>query len=297
MNLTPPTKKNICAIVVTYFPDKEFSGRVEAIAHQVDRVVIVDNRSGDETLDQLSQLTQKFPIDLIANDQNLGVATALNLGVAKAREGGAQWVLLFDQDSIPDGDLVEQLIAIYSGCDDRDKIAVLGANFYHEITGVAYFSCDDDQQAFLERKSVITSGSLIPLSCIATIGGFVDGLFIDYVDHEFCFRARANGLRVLLSCKPLMKHSIGGVKPKKIPGVKSLPTQNAPVRYYYIVRNNIYMLKNFFLSDMGYMTRHQLFILACLLSILFVQSNKLENLKYYFKGLLHGLLNVPGPYR
>lgn len=44
---------------------------------------------------------------------------------------------------------------------------------------------------FRERKTLITSGMLIPLSLFGKIGMFREDYFIDSVDHEFCLRARA----------------------------------------------------------------------------------------------------------
>ena len=43
----------------------------------------------------------------------------------------------------------------------------------------------------------MTSGSLLDLSAYEAVGPFMDELFIDQVDNEFCLRLRAAGFSVL----------------------------------------------------------------------------------------------------
>jgi hypothetical protein len=49
----------------------------------------------------LRDLTSWLNIELISNDENLGVATALNQGVSQNRAEDYVWALLFDYDAQP----------------------------------------------------------------------------------------------------------------------------------------------------------------------------------------------------
>jgi rhamnosyltransferase len=92
---------------------------------------------------------------------------------------------------------------------------------------------------------VITSGSLLSLSTLDRIGGFRDDFFIDYVDSEFCFRARALGYRVAMTRKPLMSHAIGASTHHALLGVRKWTSNHSADRRYYMARNDTIMLKEY----------------------------------------------------
>jgi rhamnosyltransferase len=86
---------------------------------------------------------------------------------------------------------------------------------------------------------------LIPLALHAAIGPFRDEFFIDYVDSEYCFRARAQGYRVLRTAKPLMSHTIGAPTRHDLLGKPKWTTNHSPDRRYYIARNDTVMLREY----------------------------------------------------
>jgi rhamnosyltransferase len=92
-------------------------------------------------------------------------------------------------------------------------------------------------------ESVITSGSLLSLAAFQRIGEFRGEFFIDYVDADFCFRARAMGFRVIRTRKPLMSHAIGASTRHGILGIHKWTSNHSADRRYYIARNDTIMLK------------------------------------------------------
>ena len=96
-----PQRDTICAVIVTYNPDAALPDRLGMIVEQVGSVVIVDNGSEPPALDMLRSLPPRENTQLIFNDENIGLASALNQGVERAREVGADWVLLLDHDTEP----------------------------------------------------------------------------------------------------------------------------------------------------------------------------------------------------
>jgi glycosyltransferase involved in cell wall biosynthesis len=75
----------VCAVVITYFPDAGFPERLEKIAAQVSRVIVVDNgTTGQSGMNLEKALGATERVSCIRNGENLGVAAALNQGIRRA---------------------------------------------------------------------------------------------------------------------------------------------------------------------------------------------------------------------
>jgi rhamnosyltransferase len=237
--------RQVCAILVTYHPDAELPRRVTRILEQAGALVIVDNGSGDEARAMLMGIAADPRVSLVLNPANLGVARALNLGVEQARAAAFDWVLLLDQDSDLHDGMVRSLIEVRAAYPEPCRVAVIGTGF-GEPTRAAREPCPRQPGAAWEEvESVITSGSLIPLAAHEAIGPFRDEFFIDYVDSEYCFRARAKGYRVIRTTQPLMSHTIGAPSRHTLLGVSKWTTNHSPDRRYYIARNDTVMLREY----------------------------------------------------
>lgn len=85
------------------------------------RVVVVDNGSTDDTVDWLTSLRMAvgdkqvplvpLTIQVIANQTNLGAASAWNQGIRFALANGAEHILVVGNDTIPMPGTIERLIA------------------------------------------------------------------------------------------------------------------------------------------------------------------------------------------
>jgi rhamnosyltransferase len=212
----------------------------------VSSVIIVDNGSTDAELRMLDGLVSGPTMELIVNSENVGVARALNIGVGRAVELGFALALLLDQDSLAAQDMVATLLRIYEDFPDRDRLAVVGSNFF-DPSGRVPKAADGKLHGgqWKEAESVITSGSLLPLAAYAVIGPFRDELFIDYVDTDYCLRARAMGYRVVISSKQLMSHAIGSPVLHQWLWLKKWATNHSADRRYYIARNDTVMLREY----------------------------------------------------
>jgi rhamnosyltransferase len=240
--------KEVCAVLVTYHPDTGFPARVSRVLPQVGALITVDNGSGEAALAMLQTLSADRGTILVANPQNLGVASALNIGIAEARARGFGWALFLDQDSCVDSDMLETLIAVRASFPDPGRLAVIGAGFrdVHRDSAAASAGGDGDgDEPWEEVESVITSGSLISLAVHALIGPFREEFFIDYVDTDYCFRARAKGYRVIKTRQPLMAHAIGASTQHDVLWMEKWTTNHSPDRRYYIARNDTVMLREY----------------------------------------------------
>jgi rhamnosyltransferase len=237
--------KDVCAIAVTYHPDPEFPARLGRILPQVGALVIVDNGSDDAAVRMLRELAMNPSITLVLNLDNLGIARALNIGVERAVTLGFAWVLLLDQDSCVDDGMVQDLIAVRAAFPDRDQLAVIGSGFRDVNIGSRDASHEARADPWEQVELVITSGSLIPLAAHAAIGPFREEFFIDYVDMDYCFRARAKGYRVIKTRKSIMSHAIGAYTQHSWLWMNKSTTNHSPDRRYYIARNDTVMLREY----------------------------------------------------
>ncbi len=232
--------RQVCAILVSYHPDAELPRRVAGILEQAGALVIVDNGSGEGAQEMLRRIAADSRVSLVLNPANLGVASALNSGVERARAAGFAWVLLLDQDSDLNVGMLTSLIEVRAAYPEPARVAVIGAGFAEE-TGPSQVPA----AAWEDVESVITSGSLIPLSIHAALGPFRDEFFIDYVDTEYCFRARAQGYRVIRTTAPLMSHTVGAPTRHDVLGIQKWTTNHSPDRRYYMARNDTVMLREY----------------------------------------------------
>jgi rhamnosyltransferase len=235
---------DVCALLVTYHPDAEFPVRLRGIARQVGAVVIVDNGSAEAEVAMLRECAADPAVALVLNSENRGVACAMNAGIERAALLGYSWVLLLDQDSLVESDMVETLCAVRESFPDRKHLAIVGSNFWekHRRTPKAnrFDSCGAQWD---EVAAVISTGSLLSLPAFSDIGPFREEFFIDYVDTEYCLRARAKGYRVLKTRRPLMFHSIGSPTQHRLLWMKKWTSNHSADRRYYIARNHTVMVR------------------------------------------------------
>ena len=248
--------RDVCAVLVSYHPDADLPRRVAAVTAQTGGVVIVDNGSGEAVLAMLRELAAaNRAIDVIANPANLGVARALNLGAERAAARGFAWLLLLDQDSEVAPDLVSRLFAVRAAYPDPARLAILGAGFVEparEPRMTASTAANpqapvaapvESAPPWQEVETVITSGSLLSVTTYRRIGAFRDELFIDYVDTDYCRRARAAGYAVATTRRPLMTHAIGAPAAHRWLWLEKWTSNHSADRQYYIARNDTVMLR------------------------------------------------------
>lgn len=235
----------VCAIIAAFHPDAKFPMRCERILRQVGALVIVDNGSSGIESRMLRDLATNPSVTLIPTADNVGIAGALNIGVERAATLGFKWVLLLDQDSWIDDDMLQTLIDTGAACPDRDRLAVIGSG-YRDVNCPSQEPSDEIAgDNWEEAASVITSGSLIPLKAHAAIGAFREDFFIDHVDTEYCFRARAKGFRVIRTRRPIMSHTIGAISRHKVLWMNKWTFNHGVDRRYYFARNDTVMLREF----------------------------------------------------
>jgi rhamnosyltransferase len=297
------TNNNIAAVVVTFNPNiLNISRQIESLINQVSYICYVDNNSDNitEIENVIEKYTNNIKIILIKNIDNYGLSIAQNIGIKYMSNLKAKDILILDHDSILDSNFCQNLlfdrnILLQNGI----NVASIGPIYYDEITNEQY-PITKFHGPFIERikidtnpqfaSFIIASGSLTSIKVFDKIGFFNEELFIDYIDVEWCFRAKSLGYQICVSPKANMKHSIGDQR-QVIMG-RSISI-HSPLRRYYLSRNSIYMLKLDYIS-LGYKLREIVFNFLRISILVITQKNRILYLKYFLAGIVDGCLSNYG---
>lgn len=285
-------RRNVCAIIVTYFPDQSFGAYLATIAAQYPRVLIIDNGSHPGELERLcGQAPER--IELCSMDGNAGLGAALNHGIQQAIAMGYCWATLFDQDSEPLTDLPEHFAALLATHPDPARVAIVGARFQDRNKPRAEQPAAPMRSGPLwsAKRRVITSGSLLSLAAYEELGMFREDYFIDSIDHEYCYRAAQHGWQVLESTTTLLMHSVGAKRPHSFLGKQIWRSHHSAIRCYFMARNRMLLAWEY--RQYGKLVRESLRCLRELFWILLYERDKLAKVRATLVGCLHGLCNCP----
>lgn len=289
-----PVANAVCAVVVAFFPDREFEERLRGLLPQVGALVVIDNTPEPKRVRRIAVPEEDGKQSrLIENPDNVGVASALNQGLEQALGWGFAWMLALDQDSRCHSDMVQTLSNAYAACALRP--VVIGGNYFdprNDRTKVPAGAASE----ILEQKTVITSGSLIDTGFAHAIGGFRENYFIDQLDHEFCLRVRSCGGSVVISRKPVMEHSVGETGGAWIPFLGRLPN-HPPLRKYYIARNSLVTIAKYWRFEPDWCLRRAVRLMFGLLLMATLESGRLIKLRAFTAGVADALRDRMGPCR
>lgn len=289
----------LATIIITYNPDiGKVNNLIRSIVLNKDScVIVIDNNSLN-----VEDFSNLFTIDNVVHtvflEDNLGIAFAQNMGIKKAIELGASHILFFDQDSKISNNFVDDLISDYKKISvESTKIAAIGPRFIDENKGFYFPALRFNKYGLIDKISVedikvptevsflISSGTLVSVDSLKSIGFMKEEFFIDFVDTEWCFRALSMGYKIYMSEKAIMKHSIGDDTLK-------IFNFNIPVhsgfRRYYRIRNLFFMWKMPYIPKIlvaKLMVTN--FVIQILLFLL--KDKKLDYIKFYFKAIRDGV--------
>lgn len=288
------------AVVVSYRSDPQRLARqFDRLLEQVSAIVWVDNASGDG----LRALASRWPAErlhAIWLGDNQGIGAAQNRGMERALALGASHVLLMDDDSLPAPDMVPRLLAALAahpqaaavGACHVDPRRETGRTPFSVVAGgrLRWLECSDVRQVW-EVDHVIASGCLIPATALQAVGWMREDFFIDWVDTEWCLRARDRGYRIYGVCAALLEHTLGD-RVVRVLG-REIPW-HAPWRHYYQARNFVLMLRS---RQMGHVSKSHMTFRQLKRFIVFstLVPGRWQYFKMWLRGLLHGCQGRSGP--
>lgn len=285
------TNTNVCAVIVSYNIGKDIYKCVDAIKNQVDKVVIIDNGSDINTIDELDKLEKNNYMKIIYNNENCGIAKALNLGVEFALSEGYEWIFTLDHDSVATENMINNMLNVYENLEEKekDKLAIITPNYVQKNENENII-CKKEKYDFdiNNLKSVIiemTSGNLVKTSIFNEVGMFNEKFFIDFVDHEFCLRIKRKKYNIITVSNIILLHSLGESVNKSIFGKKIIVTNHSILRRYYITRNRFYCWKEFKEDFPSWVLGDKLRFINEIIKIQFFEKNKIPKYKMIVKGI------------
>lgn len=208
-------------------------------------VIVVDNASEDGSADAVAA---EFPgLTLIRNSENLGYAGGMNIGIAAARDLGADAVLLLNNDVEVDpgfvGALVEEadrradaaaLCSKILFADRPDVIWYAGARFDprkgYNGRHTGFGERDGGEfEAVTETERACGAAMLIPRPALDGVGLLDERLFAYAEDTDWSLRARALGRSLLVVPASRIWHKVSS----------SSGGEGSPAALYYSVRNTL----------------------------------------------------------
>lgn len=266
------SKKKVCAAVVLYNSEDTVLVNIDSYKGQVDKVYVIDNSdSVDERL--ISLIIAKSTLEYHWMQGNKGIAAALNKAAQLASDMDYEYLLMMDDDSYMQSEAVDGMIQFINRI-DHTRIGVVTAqsdpnlsNKRKEIAESVWFT--------------ITSGTLLSLNAYKACGPFMEKLFIDGVDHEYCYRLKKFNYEVILLYSVFMPHRMGEAQEVKLFNqVVYKWSSHSPVRNYYLVRNFFFIL-HMYREILPFKIKVSVYygvLKACSLDLLF-GSNKFLRLK------------------
>lgn len=195
----------IVAIIVLYHCETEkILKLINSLINQVNYIILVKNDATDFDIRELNDNKKIFLINLM---NNYGIAYAQNKGVEKAKELNAELLLFSDQDTIYPNNfsvLIKEKIKEYPS-------KIIYAPVFYNLTkqqieplsiNMNEISIPKDEK-YISVFHAISSGTVIFFKDFEEIGNYNEDLFIDYVDFEWCWKARSKGYKIF--CFPDIK--------------------------------------------------------------------------------------------
>ena len=244
----------IGAVTVTYNSSAVIDGFLESFSLQSYpglSLYIVDNASGDDTLRKV-KARSRSNVRVIANTDNLGIAEANNQGARRAMDDGCDAILIINNDTEFEAELVEKLVAglhQYS-CDivapqivfhERPQVIWSAGGGFRPHRGYAAFHYgleEIDSGQYDNPRQVQHAPAcclLIKKEVFERVGLFDEKYFVYLDDSDFTYRAMRAGMRLMYLPSAVVLH--------KASTLTGGPESEFSLRYR--TRNQVYfMLKH-----------------------------------------------------
>ena len=271
----------IPGVVVTYFPDTGLANRLRSIGREVAPLLVADNTTDPAARTAIEAATVTAGATYLGIPGNTGVAGGLNAAFDQFHTAGHEWAIAFDQDSLPEPGFAAALRhhAKSTGC------RIVGADWYDQINPsrharhlqplpwlpLLFRRRVVPQSGLASVTFAITSGCLFDLELWHRLGGFDPTFPLDYVDIDFCLRARRAGARVGIAGYALLAHNRGAKRPVRRFGRTWWPANIPPARLEQLVTQQLRLI-----GRHGWRLPHWSLYEACLFAKLCFDAALLE---------------------
>ncbi len=279
----------IAGVVVLYNPPPFVLENINSYRKQIETLYAIDNSECQNHI-FVNKISKLDNVVYRWNGENLGIARALNIGARLALDRQYEYLLLMDQDSTASSNLITEFSDYLSKYSSKN-IGILSP--YHE-----YLNFKRSMESVREKEifTTITSGTLLNLSAYERCGMFMDELFIDYVDFEYCLRLQTHGYKIIQLSDALLHHRLGAVEAKKFLFRNVAVYNHPPVRIYYKFRNRFLVIGKYFKAYPRWSMKELIVMVNELVKIFCFEKYKLEKYRMAFLGMVHYFFGRFGKY-
>ncbi len=265
------------AVVVLYNPEKEDFSNIMSYVGKVDVIYIIDNSAENNArkirevvpIDDKSIIYRHFP-------ENLGLCKGMNVGINELVKCGCKWAFTMNSDSYFKNDVVK-VFRDYVNSHDCRRIAILAPVYTFDRHKASTYN------GTRELKRAMMSGNYLNIDVFKKMGGFLEELFVDGLDNEYCIRLRKRKYKIIECGNALMEHMPCQTRTKTILGKKFLYGYDSPKRYYGHARALAFIVSRYkTLYEFG-------FYWYKLFKIIILFDNKKEYIKQYILGTKDGI--------
>lgn len=257
------------------------------------KVVVVDNGSDVDKYEGLCRAVKGA--EIVRSETNLGFGVGSNLGIQHALEQGAVYILLVNNDTVVDAQMVETLVEPMEA--DR-SIGLAGPIIYYlgEPEKVWFAGCRIRGQLYILRRGlrlkpplkpveyvdfVSGCGMLLRRETVEQIGMFSPEYFMYYEDLDLCLRAKQAGWKIACVTDAKMWHAVS----------TSSGGPESPLRQYHQVRSSLIFYRRYtrglmFIVNMGLRLAHAIY---SSLGYLLRKGVSGPMLRHYLRGFREGL--------
>ncbi|HET7569220.1 MAG TPA: glycosyltransferase family 2 protein [Gammaproteobacteria bacterium] len=295
-------------MTVTYHPDpRALMRQVDALPKDM-LLVIIDNASSDAEFADIERIAAAHPqVLLLRNDENIGLAAAVNKAVDYLAEtdSAREFILLLDQDSEPQAGSIKQLLTAFLRLERAGvRVGCVGPRLLDTRTGLQHgFHCirgwrwsrrfpAEDESEPVECANLNGSGTLMRTALFQELKGLDASLFIDHVDTEWAFRVLAHGHRLFGIPQAVFQHNMGDDSLRIwFFGWRVWP-HRSPLRHYYLFRNAIVLMKRDYVPAVWKVWAHAKLLLTLLIHGVF-DPERVKQVDCMMKGLREGWSRAP----
>lgn len=261
----------------------ELFDSLQIISYSNVEFILVDNGSDED----LNLIQKKFPtLLLIKNSKNLGFATAINIGIRKAK---GEYILVLNNDVIVTPNFLEPLVQKleqhkktgivspkiyfhsspdtiqYAGFTDIHPITIRNRGIGFDESGLGKY--DTEKATFYAHGAAF----LFRSSLLKTVGLMSDIFFLYYEEMDWCKRVRNHGFEIFYIPQSVIYH-----KDSVTTGI------DTALKTYYLNRGRlIYMRRNIKFPLLIISSLYQLLVAFPKNYISFLIQKKWKNARAY----------------
>lgn len=226
-----------------------------SVLYTLSTVVVVDNASGDQSLDSLKRWSAQLPMLIIRNTQNLGFAAACNQG---ARAAPADYILFLNPDVFLGENALERAVQVFED-PANPRVGICGVRMrapagesstscarfpdfrmlFQEMVGLGRLHGRRSKVRVMSDEELAVSGVvdqvigaffMVRRCVFEHVRGFDEGFFLYFEEVDFALRAKQAGYMSYYVADAQATH-LGGGSSRQVPGLRLYYSLKSRIRF------------------------------------------------------------------